>query len=70
MAAINFPFEVTPLSPPIASATTCDLARWVLDSWSTWRRPDGDGERLFNADELLKIRAAVERIAWCGTRVH
>jgi hypothetical protein len=65
-----WPYLTVPLQPPIADANTRDLCHWVFSNWRDWRRPDGDDERVLNTDELIVIRAAVERLAWCGTRVH
>jgi hypothetical protein len=70
MAAINFPFEFTPMQPPRADANTCDLCSWVFSNWRTWTRRDGPGERPLDTNELIAVRAAVERYAWHGARIH
>jgi hypothetical protein len=67
---VTFPYLIAPLQPPIANEDTRSLAAWVFDNWRNWKRSDADGERPLNVDELVAIRAAVEKIAWHGARVH
>jgi hypothetical protein len=65
-----WPFELAPLSPPLADDNARSLCAWVFDGWSGWTKSDGPDERPLNGDELIVIRSAVERIAWFGVRIH